>query len=117
MSNSAVKNNLGTFYTNLGKNVRNVAEQTANSINSTLTNASKSLNSFGNSASKTINSLVPLTAKNNSLFGILQNQANNKTPSLITAAATNTAATSVASTWPVILFLIIIEILESIPIN
>ena len=113
MSNSNTKNNLGTFYTNLGKavnthinNVGNSVSKTANSMVNATTNA---LNSASNSASKTLNSLVPLTAnkKNNSLLDLFKNQTKNTS----TANANVTNATTIKPVnelaWPIILFLII----------
>jgi len=122
MSNS--KNSLGTFYTNLGKTVNSVTkaanntfEQASNGLNTmgnsaskalnTMGNsASKALNTMGNSASKTLNSLVPLTTnkRNNSLFGLFENQTKNTTtPNLI-----NTTPKSANEwAWPLVLFLII----------
>jgi len=111
MNNS--KNNLGTFYTNLGKTVNSgvnsvskAANSVANSVSNTFEQASNGLNTMGNSASKTFNSLIPLTTnkKNNSLFGLFENQTKNtSTPNIINSIPkpVNTWA------WPLILFLII----------
>ena len=122
-------NNLGTFYTNLGKtvnthvnnvskaanNVVNSVSKTSNVVANATTNA---LNSASNSASKTLNSLVPLTAnkKNDSLFNLFKNQTKNTS-----TANTNTNKISATNTnllnatpkpinewaWPIVLFLIV----------
>ena len=131
MSNTASKNSLGSFYTNLGKTANSMANsvaKTANSVANSVTETTNDfVNNFGNSASKTLNSLVPLTAKknNNSLFGLFQNQKNNTaaTPKtnnnsllgLFQNQKNNTATPIISNTakpvnqwaWPLILFLII----------
>ena len=120
MSNSNTKNNLGTFYTNLGKavnthvnNVGNSVSKTANSMVNATTNA---LNSASNSASKTLNSLVPLTAnkKNNSLLDLFKNQTKNTSTANANTNANTTKAINATTikpvnelAWPIILFLII----------
>jgi len=105
-------NNLGTFYTNLGKTLNthvNNVSKAANSVANATTNA---LNSASNSASKTLNSLVPLTAnkKNNSLSNLFKNQTKN-TSTANTITSTNllngTPKPLNEWAWPIILFLII----------
>ena len=118
-------NNLGTFYTNLGKTVNthvNNVSKAANSVVNSLSNATtNALNSASNSASKTLNSLVPLTAnkKNNSLLNLFKNQTKNT--STANTSTANTDKISATNTdllngnpkpinewvWPIILFLII----------
>ena len=115
-------NNLGTFYTNLGKTVNthvNNVSKAANSVVNSLSNATtNALNSASNSASKTLNSLVPLTAnkKNNSLLDLFKNQTKNTSTANANANANTNATKAINATtikpvnelaWPIILFLII----------
>ena len=103
-------NNLGTFYTNLGKTANTHLNSLATGTNSIAKAANSGLNSFASGTAKAANSFANSTSKafNSGLNTLSDLIPTNSLPKNVTVATTAASATASSSfTFPIVLFIII----------
>ena len=97
-------NNLGTFYTNLGKTATQQINSVAKSVNTAATNVKNSLKNIVQNSPKTINSMLPAKTNSSSGIGFFSGLA---PASANAATATNSEKPFHKWGWPLVLFIII----------
>ena len=114
MNVSKGPNNLGTFYTNLGKTANQHLNSIAKSTNDTVNSLSSSLSNIAKNTPRAINSLLPPnSSKNNNLSflsALSPASASNSSNSLKSSAP----ASGGNVIWPILLFIIITVLFISI---